>query len=246
APIRKSSSGCFPTTATGAVGNSCRVALTGGPSSVGRDEGHLASPPHSIPLRALVCSLLGTHGTTCRANTKRRAKMPAAKKSRTTEKDAITLLTDDHKQVRALLGELDETTEKAGDKREKLLATIEQELTIHTRIEEEIFYPAFRDAARKKDDGKLYFEALEEHHVVDMVLPEIKGTRVESEQFAAKAKVLKDLVEHHAEEEETEMFPRARKLMTRDELLRLGAEMAQLKASMARGLVSRLAGLVGA
>lgn len=172
--------------------------------------------------------------------------MPAAKKGRTTEKDAITLLKDDHKQVRALLGELDETTEKAGDKRERLLATIEQELTIHTRIEEEIFYPAFRDAARKKDDGKLYFEALEEHHVVDMVLPEIKGTRVESEQFAAKAKVLKDLVEHHAEEEETEMFPRARKLMTRDELLRLGAEMARLKASMARGLVARLAGLVGA
>ena len=82
--------------------------------------------------------------------------------------------------------------------------------------------------------------------MVDMVLPEIKGTSVESEQFAAKAKVLKDLVEHHAEEEETEMFPRARKLMTRDELLRLGAEMARLKASMARGLVGRLAGLVGA
>ena len=138
------------------------------------------------------------------------------------------------------------TSEKAVGKREKLLASIEQELTIHTRIEEEIFYPAFRDAARKKDDGKLYFEALEEHHVVDMVLPEIKSADVESEQFAAKAKVLKDLVEHHAEEEETEMFPRARKLMTHDELLRLGAEMTRLKESMTRGLVGRLAGLVGA
>ena len=172
--------------------------------------------------------------------------MPGARKSRTTEKDAIALLKDDHQQVRALLGELEETTENAVGKREKLLATIEQELTVHTRIEEEIFYPAFREAARKKDDGKLYFEALEEHHVVDMVLPEIKSTSVESEQFAAKAKVLKDLVEHHAEEEETAMFPRARKLMTRDELLRLGAEMARLKASMARGVVGRLAGLVGA
>jgi len=171
--------------------------------------------------------------------------MPPAKKRRTTEKDAIALLRDDHQQVRALLGELEETTEKAVGKREKLLASIEQELTIHTRIEEEIFYPAFRDAARKKDDAKLYYEALEEHHVVDMVLPEIKAAGVESEQFAAKAKVLKDLVEHHAKEEETEMFPRARKLMTRDDLLRLGAEMAQLKEAMGRGLASRLAGLVG-
>lgn len=172
--------------------------------------------------------------------------MPAAKKGGPTEKDAIALVKADHQQVRALLGELEETTEKAVSKREKLLATIEQELTIHTRIEEEIFYPAFRDAARKKDDAKLFFEAIEEHHVVDMVLPEIKATGLESDQFAAKAKVLKDLVEHHAEEEETEMFPRARKLMTRDELLRLGAEMTQLKESMARGLVGRLAGLVGA
>ena len=65
--------------------------------------------------------------------------MPGARKSRTTEKDAIALLKDDHRQVRALLGELEETTEKAGGKREKLLATIEQELTVHTRIEEEIF-----------------------------------------------------------------------------------------------------------
>ncbi len=172
--------------------------------------------------------------------------MPPAKKSRRTEKDAIALLKDDHQQVRALLGELEETTDKAVSKREKLLGSIEQELMIHTRIEEEIFYPAFREAARKKDDAKLYYEAVEEHHVVDMVLPEIKGTGAESDQFAAKAKVLKDLVEHHAEEEETEMFPRARKLMTRDELLRLGLEMARRKESMARGLVDRLAGLVGA
>jgi len=174
--------------------------------------------------------------------------MPQAKKGPRTEPemDAITLLKNDHKQVRALLGELEETSEKAVGKREKLLGTIEQELMIHTRIEEEIFYPAFREAARKKDDTKLYFEALEEHHVVDMVLPEIKGTGAESDQFGAKAKVLKDLVEHHAEEEETEMFPRARKLMTRDDLLRLGGEMKRLKATMARGLVDRLAGLVGA
>jgi len=173
--------------------------------------------------------------------------MPSSTKSRGLgpAKDAITLLKRDHKKVRELLGELEDTTDKAASKRAKLLASIEQELTVHTRIEEEIFYPAFRDAARKRDDGKLYFEAIEEHHVVDMVLPELKGTRVDSEQFAAKAKVLKDLVEHHAEEAAAEMFPRARQLMDREELLRLGGEMATAKESMARGVVGRLAGLVG-
>ena len=153
--------------------------------------------------------------------------MARAKKSPDT--DAITLLKEDHQKVRKLLGELEETTEKAAAKREKLLGEIEQELKIHTEIEEEIFYPAFRDAAEKKDDKELYYEAIEEHHVVDMVLPEIKDTEADSDQFGAKAKVLKDLVEHHAEEEETEMFPRAKKLMDREELLRLGAEMASAK-----------------
>ena len=172
--------------------------------------------------------------------------MPSSKtQGRRIEKDAIALLKADHEKVRGLLGQLEGTTDKAASKRERLLAAIEQELTTHTRIEEEIFYPAFRDAARKKDDAKLYYEALEEHHVVDLVLPEIKGTGVESEQFAAKAKVLKDLVEHHAEEEEKEMFPRARKLMARDELLRLGGEMTRLKESRTRGLVGRMSSLVG-
>ncbi|MGH7366026.1 MAG: hemerythrin domain-containing protein [Candidatus Rokuibacteriota bacterium] len=173
--------------------------------------------------------------------------MPSSKtRGRSAEKDAIALLKEDHEKVRKLLGELEETTDKAVSKREKLLTAIEQELTVHTRIEEEIFYPAFREAARKKDDAKLYYEAIEEHHVVDLVLPEIKGADVNSEQFAAKAKVLKDLVEHHAEEEETEMFPRARKLMDREELLRLGGQLARAKESMTRGMLDRRAGLAGA
>ncbi len=158
-----------------------------------------------------------------------------ARTKKTLDKDAIALLKEDHQKVRGLLSELEKTTERASDKREKLLATIEQELKIHTKIEEEIFYPAFRDAAQKKDDKDLYYEALEEHHVVDLLLPEIKDTDADSEEFGAKAKVLKDLVEHHAEEEETEMFPRAQKLIDREELLRLGGELAKAKESMAAG-----------
>lgn len=150
----------------------------------------------------------------------------------TSPKDAIALLTEDHQRVRELLGEMEETTERAVTKREELLATIEQELEIHTKIEEEIFYPAFRAAAKKKDDKDLYYEALEEHHVVKMVMPEIKKTKPDSVEFGAKAKVLKDLVEHHAGEEEEEMFPRAKKLMDRAQLLALGQQMAQAKDSL--------------
>jgi hemerythrin superfamily protein len=159
-------------------------------------------------------------------------------------KDAIGLLKEDHTKVRALLGELEKSSEKATARREELLEEIERELKIHTTLEEEIFYPAFREAAEKKDDLKLYYEAIEEHHVVDNVLPELKGTDPATEVFAAKTKVLKDLVEHHAEEEETEMFPRARKLMNREELVRLGEQLAQAKVSLTERLLTKLVELV--
>lgn len=169
--------------------------------------------------------------------------MPRAK-ARGEMKDAIGLLKEDHTKVRALLGELEKSSEKATTRRAELLEEIERELKIHTTIEEEIFYPAFREAAEKKDDLKLYYEAIEEHHVVDNVLPELKGTDPATEVFAAKAKVLKDLVEHHAEEEETEMFPRARKLMDREELVRLGDQLAQAKVSLTERVLTKLVELV--
>jgi hemerythrin-like domain-containing protein len=159
--------------------------------------------------------------------------MPTKSRNRSQDKDAIAVLKADHQKVRGLLGQLEETTERSANRRQALLDQIEQELKIHTKIEEEIFYPAFREAARKQDDKKLYYEAVEEHHVVDMVLPEIKDTEPGSEEFGAKAKVLKDLVEHHAEEEESEMFPRARKILDREELLRLGDELTQAKTALA-------------
>ena len=172
--------------------------------------------------------------------------MPTVKKktSRNAGKDAISLLEDDHERMRGLLRELEQTTEKTATRREKLLATIEQELRVHTRIEEDVFYPAFFDAARTGNDKELYYEAVEEHHVVDLVLPEIKGTDPKGAPFAAKAKVLKDLVEHHAEEEEEEMFPRARKLMERERLVGLGEELVKAKAAAQAGFIEKLAGML--
>ncbi|HEY2381981.1 MAG TPA: hemerythrin domain-containing protein [Terriglobia bacterium] len=147
-------------------------------------------------------------------------------------KDAIALLKEDHKNVKGLLQRLEKTTEDDTEERDELLAEVETEITVHTQIEEEIFYPAFKDAIRQESQARLYFEALEEHHVVDLVMPEIKSTDTASEKFAAKAKVLKDLIEHHAEQEETEMFPKARKTLGAARLRELGQELADRKSEL--------------
>ena len=153
----------------------------------------------------------------------------ATQKTGSRDQDAIALLKQDHQIMRELLSKLEEAE---GRERETTLKTIEHELKVHTKIEEDIFYPAFREAAEEEEDKELYFEALEEHHVVDLVLPEIKNTDTDADEFPAKAKVLKDLVEHHAEEEETEMLPRAKELMDRAQLMELGQQLADAKASL--------------
>jgi len=164
--------------------------------------------------------------------------MPARSRTRKTSgrqgsrsrKDAIALLKQDHQNVRQLLKKLESAEE--GDERLELFSQIENELKVHTQIEEEIFYPAFHQASEGEKDEHLYYEAIEEHHLVDMVLPEISETDENSDEFAAKAKVLKDLVEHHAEEEETEMFPKARKLMDSSELKQLGEQLEERKMEL--------------
>jgi hemerythrin superfamily protein len=147
--------------------------------------------------------------------------------------DAIALLKQDHKAVRAKLEELAATTNRAAKTRTELLRKIAAELKAHTTIEEEIFYPAFKAAGEKADDDKMYFEALEEHRAAeDLVLPDLLETDVGSDQFGGRAKVLKELIDHHAKEEEDEMFPRARKLMDAAQLRDLGERMAARKAEL--------------
>src|SRR2546421_9059498 len=173
-------------------------------------------------------------------------KMPsrATKKPAGRTVDAISLLTQDHHRVKQLLKALDATTERASTRRETLFKEIDNEIKVHSKVEEEIFYPAYKDAVRKSDEH-VYYEALEEHHLVDVVLPEMKAADVESEEFGAKAKVLRDLVEHHAEEEETEMFPKARTAMGDEKLRQLGKEIKQRKLQLQSGLLTRAARTAG-
>jgi hemerythrin-like domain-containing protein len=157
--------------------------------------------------------------------------MPTRKKKATPQKDAIALLKKDHETVRGLLSKLETAAQRGGDRAMALAHQVEHEVKIHSQIEEEIFYPAYRDAAQKKSDKQLFFEAKEEHHVVDLVMPEMDEPG-STEEFAAKAKVLKELIEHHADEEEKEMFPKAKKLFDRDELRELGERLEQRKMEL--------------
>ncbi|MCF5705154.1 MULTISPECIES: hemerythrin domain-containing protein [Pseudomonas] len=145
--------------------------------------------------------------------------------------NAIDLLKADHAKVKDILSQLSDSTERALKKRVELLGKLEMEITIHTRLEEEILYPAFKAAGSKEQDV-MYFEAKEEHRTVDsLVLPDLKLTDPGTPEFSGRVKVVKELLEHHIEEEETEMFPQAKKLLGKEKLEELGAQMEAMKAS---------------
>jgi len=149
----------------------------------------------------------------------------------TKTQDALALLKEDHRKVEKLFKDYEGA--KGDGRKEKLARQICFELTVHTTIEEEIFYPALRKAGNHKDDDKMYFEALEEHRAAgDLVLPDLLKTEPASEKFSGRAKVLKELTEHHVEEEETEMFKRAKALLDKATLEQLGEQLAQRKAEL--------------
>lgn len=147
-------------------------------------------------------------------------------------KNAIDMLKEDHRKVTGLLEDLTQTTTRAEKKRRQLLEKIEQELELHTHLEEEIFYPAFKEAGNSQH-AKTYFEALEEHRAVnELVLPDLAKTEPTSEKFSGRAKVLKELITHHIEEEEKDMFRMAKDTFSKEELDELGKRMTQRKQEL--------------
>ena len=136
---------------------------------------------------------------------------------------ATDLLKKQHKEVKALFKKV-ENTENARERR-RLMNEIATALEGHTTIEEEMFYPAVRGLETQKAE-EMVLEAFEEHHVVKLVLAELPQVDPEDERFEAKMTVLSELVEHHADEEEQEMFKTAQKL-GKDELEALGERMEE-------------------
>jgi hemerythrin superfamily protein len=142
--------------------------------------------------------------------------------------DAIVLLKNDHKTVEKLFKEFEKAGETAYREKRRIADSIIEELTVHAYIEEEIFYPAAREAVPETKDHVL--ESVEEHHVVVWMLSELLDLDPEHETFDAKVTVLTENVRHHVEEEEDEWFPEVRSAMGRKRLQELGQRMIDARS----------------
>jgi hemerythrin superfamily protein len=141
--------------------------------------------------------------------------------------DAITLLKEDHRAVEAQFRRFEQAGDRAHKTKRRVVDQIIEELSVHAAIEEELFYPATREARQETED--MVLESLEEHHLVKVILSELEGMDPTEERFDAKVTVLIENVRHHVKEEEQEMFPQVRAAVSRSELRDLGERMAEAK-----------------
>ena len=149
------------------------------------------------------------------AQPRRSAKMP----------DAVALLRADHQRVSALFAEYEGTRSAA--KKKKIVSQICTELTVHAQVEEEIFYPAVKQALK---DKLLVPEATVEHATLKALIAQVEGQTPDGEMFDAKIKVLSEYVKHHVKEEQGEMFPKAK--TSRLDLAALGQQITERKAAL--------------
>lgn len=138
--------------------------------------------------------------------------------------DALNLLINDHKQVKEMFEQFEGLSDRSKATKKKLADQICQALTVHTQLEEKIFYPAAREAINDED---LMDEAQVEHASAKELIEQLQGMEADDDLYDAKVKVLSEQVEHHVREEEDEMFPKVRK--TKLDLEQLGEQMKTLK-----------------
>jgi hemerythrin-like domain-containing protein len=154
--------------------------------------------------------------------------------------NAIEMLRDDHRKVKQLFDEFEHAEESQA--REQIVENTVRQLEVHAALEEEIFYPA---AEKQIDQKESIDEAREEHHVVKLLIGELKRMSAEEERYDAKYKVLSESVKHHIEEEESELFPKlegkldAEELGTEMETRKQELQRQPLKRSGARGVKSK-------
>lgn len=135
------------------------------------------------------------------------------------------MLRADHKRVADLFADYEKTSSTA--KKKDIVSTICTELSVHAQVEEEIFYPAVKQALK---DRELVPEATIEHATLKDLIAQVEGIEPDGEMFDAKIKVLSEYVKHHVKEEHTEMFPKAKK--TQLDMRALGAQMAARKGEL--------------
>lgn len=137
--------------------------------------------------------------------------------------NALELLKDQHDEVDALIASIEKTDDV--EKRRAVFAQLADALAAHSKIEERLFYPA---VMAKQTEEKL-LESVEEHLSIKRLLADMMELEVEDDEFDAKLTVMKEQIEHHArKEEEKELFPKVKKLLSKEELEGLGNDMLAL------------------
>ncbi len=191
----------------------------------------------NVPYRLLE-SIMPTAATPSSLKKTATRKSPAAKPAATSatakKTDAISLLKDDHKKVKKLFKDFSKMKDKAQDTdKEALVTEICKELTVHAQIEEEIFYPAVRKAI---DDDDLLDEATVEHASAKDLIAQLQTMPVSDPLYDAKVTVLGEYVDHHVQEEQDEMFPKAKK--AKMDMESLGKKMASRKRALLKERIS--------
>jgi len=161
---------------------------------------------------------------TKKATAKRRtsaSRKPAAPRQR----DAITILRADHKLVDELFKQYEKT--RADTRKQTLVDQICAELTAHTTVEEEIFYPAVRGAIK---DADIMDEADVEHASAKELIAQLQAGKPGDDHYDAKVKVLGEYIRHHVKEEQNEMFPKAKK--TKLDMMELGSQIETCKGEL--------------
>jgi hemerythrin superfamily protein len=142
-------------------------------------------------------------------------------------RDAITLLKQDHRIVEALFEEF----EKAEEEEQSAIAQrVCQLLTVHAQIEEEILYPAAKEAFEEEEESELVAEAEIEHGSAKELIAKIEAGSSDDEHYKATVKVLGEYIKHHVKEEEGEMFPKLKK--TELDLKELGSQLNDRKLAL--------------
>jgi hemerythrin superfamily protein len=148
--------------------------------------------------------------------------------------DALTLLKSDHRAVEGLFKQVEEQSDTAHATRRKLFTQIKDALTEHARIEETVFYPAFKARTKRNtEESDEVLEAYEEHGNVKAMLEKLSALEPDDETYNAKLQVLSELVKHHVKEEETMLFKQAKQLFDGAELEELGEELEAAKEAAA-------------
>ena len=150
--------------------------------------------------------------------------------------DAFKLLKTDHRTVEELFGRLESAR---GQAKLRVFEQIKTELDLHAHIEEKFFYPALE---KPRETHDLTLEAYEEHDVVKKLLRQLSRAKTADDEWEAQAKVLRENVEHHVEEEENELFKKADAVLSEEDIEDLGTRMALEKQRKQEGAAGKRSG----